>query len=183
MGVAFWGTLLLCTCNTGVGLAGLPQQYIIAIWCFHLGLNNWLASVAFTMSWLVSLWVGAVLFLQNNKLDDQCVWKGYLNSVWTLNVEYVNKTMPMNYFLFPHCFDTSHTRAGKKSSKSDTSKHWHVFIGMKLSSISRSVLSVVYLARALSLGAVIDYLFREIKHRQMYEEVRRTKSICNTIVL
>ena len=82
--------------------------------------------------------------------------------------------MPMNRFLFPHCFDTSHTRAGKKSSKSDTSKHWHVFIGMKLSSISRSVLSVVYLARALSLGAAIDYLFREIKHRQMYEEVRRT---------
>ena len=82
--------------------------------------------------------------------------------------------MPMNYFLFPHCFDTSHTRAGKKSSKSDTSKHWHVFIGMKLSSISRSVLSVVYLARALSLGAAIDYLFGEIKHRQMCEEVRRT---------
>ena len=82
--------------------------------------------------------------------------------------------MPMNYFLFPHCFDTSHTRVGKKSSKSDTSKHWHVFIGMKLSSISRSVLSVVYLARALSLGAAIDYLFREIKHSQMCEEVRRT---------
>ena len=82
--------------------------------------------------------------------------------------------MPMNYFLFPHCFDTSHTRAGKKSSKSDTSKHWHVFIGMKLSSISRSVLSVVYLARALSLGAAADYLFREIKHWQIYEEVIRT---------
>ena len=82
--------------------------------------------------------------------------------------------MPMNRFLFPHCFDTNHTRAGKQSTKSDTSKHWHVFIGMKLSSISRSVLSVVYLARALSLGAAIDYLFREIKHRQMYEEVRLT---------
>ena len=100
--------------------------------------------------------------------------KGILKQCLNIAVEYVNKTMPMNYFLFPHCFDTSHTRAGKKSSKSDTSKHWHVFIGMKLSSISRSVLSVVYLARALSLGAAADYLFREIKHWQIYEEVIRT---------
>ena len=35
-------------------------------------------------------------------------------------------------------------------------------------------MAIFYLARALSLGAAIGYLFREIKHWQMYKEVRRT---------